>query len=189
MRHQPGLPLVQIMDCRPFGAKLLYEPMLYYCHLDAQEQTSIKLYSKFKYFIQENAEMHLKYCLKMSAILFRSQFVNGRGVVNWQVVRTQISIYVYIMRFRFSDPLERQGICHLVAQWTLTSRNLAIFFQRGMVICENNALANKKSESFWCMLRLQYSGKNRPIQWPLHWMIFLNYLRLLWLKYHRCDSD
>ena len=50
MRHQPRPSLVQMMACHLIGAKPLSEPMLYYCQLDPQEQTSVKLYSKFKYF-------------------------------------------------------------------------------------------------------------------------------------------
>ena len=50
MHHQPRPSLVQIMACRLFGAKTLSQPMLYYCQLDPYEQTSVKLYSKFKHF-------------------------------------------------------------------------------------------------------------------------------------------
>ena len=50
MRHQPGPTLVQIMTCCLFSTKPLSGPMLYYCQLDRWEQTSIKLYSKFKHF-------------------------------------------------------------------------------------------------------------------------------------------
>ena len=35
--------LVQIMACRLFGAKPLSKPMVGYCQLDPQEQTSVKL--------------------------------------------------------------------------------------------------------------------------------------------------
>ena len=34
IRHQPWPSLVQIMDCRLFGARPFSEPMLYYCQLD-----------------------------------------------------------------------------------------------------------------------------------------------------------
>ena len=50
MRHQPRPSLVQIVACRLFGAEPLSERMLYYCQLDPQEQISVKLFSKFKYF-------------------------------------------------------------------------------------------------------------------------------------------
>ena len=42
MRQWIGSALVQIMACRLFGAKPLSKPMLGYCQLDSQEQTSWK---------------------------------------------------------------------------------------------------------------------------------------------------
>ena len=42
--------LVQIIACRLFGAKPLFNPMLGYCQLDIQEQTSVKFQSKYKPF-------------------------------------------------------------------------------------------------------------------------------------------
>ena len=42
MRQWMGSAVVQIMACRLFGAKPLYEPMLNYCQLDHWEQTSVK---------------------------------------------------------------------------------------------------------------------------------------------------
>ena len=42
MRQWTGPALVQIMACRLFGAKPLSKPMLGYCQLDHQEQTSVK---------------------------------------------------------------------------------------------------------------------------------------------------
>ena len=41
---------VQVMACRLSGAKPLPEPMLIYCQLDPQEQTSMKSESKYKIF-------------------------------------------------------------------------------------------------------------------------------------------
>ena len=38
------------MDCRLFGDKPLFKPMLIYCQLDPYEQIS-----KYKYFTHENA--------------------------------------------------------------------------------------------------------------------------------------
>ena len=40
--QKPNLPLVQIIACRLFGAKPLYEPMLEYHSLDPWEQPSMK---------------------------------------------------------------------------------------------------------------------------------------------------
>ena len=50
IRHWSGLVLVQIMACRLFGAKQLSKPMLGYCQLDPQEQTSVKFESIYKTF-------------------------------------------------------------------------------------------------------------------------------------------
>ena len=50
MRHRTGSALLQVMACRLFGAKPLPEPMQTYCHLDAQEQISIKSESQYKTF-------------------------------------------------------------------------------------------------------------------------------------------
>ena len=49
-RQWTGSALVQIMACRLFGAKPLSKPMLGYCQLDRQEQTSVKLESEFYHF-------------------------------------------------------------------------------------------------------------------------------------------
>ena len=40
MRHWIRSALVKILDCCLFGAKPLYRPMLVYCQLDPEEQTS-----------------------------------------------------------------------------------------------------------------------------------------------------
>ena len=45
MRPWAGSTLVQVMACRLFGAKPLPEPMLTFCQLDPQEQTSVKFES------------------------------------------------------------------------------------------------------------------------------------------------
>ena len=42
MRQLIGSALVQVMACRLFGDKPLPEPMLEYCQLDPNEQTSVK---------------------------------------------------------------------------------------------------------------------------------------------------
>ena len=50
MRQWIGSALAQIMACRLFGAKPLSKPMLGYCQLDCQEQTSVKIESEFYHF-------------------------------------------------------------------------------------------------------------------------------------------
>ena len=42
MRQGIGSASVQIMACRLFSTKPLFKPMLGYCQLDSQEQTSVK---------------------------------------------------------------------------------------------------------------------------------------------------
>ena len=42
MRRWTGSALVQVMACPLFGAKPLPEPMLIYCQLDPEKQTSVK---------------------------------------------------------------------------------------------------------------------------------------------------
>ena len=49
-RQWIGSALVQIMACRLFGAKPLSKPMMGYCQLDHQEQTSVKFKKKYKTF-------------------------------------------------------------------------------------------------------------------------------------------
>ena len=56
MRHWIGSALFQIMACPLFGAKPLSKPVLFYCRLFPQEQTSMKFELKYKnFFIHENA--------------------------------------------------------------------------------------------------------------------------------------
>ena len=50
MRQRMKSALVQIMACRLFGTKPLSKPMLGYCQLDSQEQTSVKFQSKYGHF-------------------------------------------------------------------------------------------------------------------------------------------
>ena len=59
------------MTCRLFGAKPLPEPMLNYCQLDHEEQTSVKFESKL--FIHENAVGNVVY--EMVTILFMGWWV------------------------------------------------------------------------------------------------------------------
>ena len=47
MRQWIWPALVQIRACRLFGAKPLSQPMLGYCQLDLEEQTSVKFWSKY----------------------------------------------------------------------------------------------------------------------------------------------
>ena len=47
MRRWTGSPLFQVMACRLFGEP---EPLLTYCQMDHEEQTSVKFESKYKIF-------------------------------------------------------------------------------------------------------------------------------------------
>ena len=58
MRQFIGSALVQIMGCHLFGTESLSEPMLSYCLMESQEQTSAKFQSKHKTSHQQ--KMHLK---------------------------------------------------------------------------------------------------------------------------------
>ena len=75
-----GSALVQIMACRLCGTKPLPKPMPGYCQLDPKEQTSVKLLSKFKHFIHENASENI--VCEMASILFRGRWVNAEMVPN-----------------------------------------------------------------------------------------------------------
>ena len=55
------------MACRLLGAKPLTEPVLTYCQLDPQEQTSVKFESHYKTSIHENAFENV--VCEMAAIL------------------------------------------------------------------------------------------------------------------------
>ena len=72
--------LVQIMACRLIGTKPLPEPMLTFCLLDPQEQTSVKFKSKFKHFIQ-------KMRLKTSSVN-GSHLVQERWVKEYETARS-----------------------------------------------------------------------------------------------------
>ena len=62
------------MACRLFGAKPLSKPMLSYCQLGSQEQTSVKFESELYIFIQENA--------------FENVCQNGGHIVQWPLLLT-----------------------------------------------------------------------------------------------------
>ena len=70
MRQWIGLALVQIMACRPFGAKLSSKPMLGYCQLDPSEQTSVKFQSKYQ-------TLHSQKCIWIYRLRNGGHFVQG----------------------------------------------------------------------------------------------------------------
>ena len=52
-------PLVQVIDCHPFGTKPLPAPMLAYCESDPQEQNSVTIESTYVFLSMTNI---WKYC-------------------------------------------------------------------------------------------------------------------------------
>ena len=66
--------LVQIMACRLVDAKPLSEPLLYNCQLDLWEQTSVKLYLKFKHF-------HSRKCIWKCRLENISHFASAQCVM------------------------------------------------------------------------------------------------------------
>ena len=61
------------MACHLYGAKLLSEPMLTYCQLNADEHISVKFYSNFKFSFKKM----LSVC-KMVAILSKGKWVKEK---------------------------------------------------------------------------------------------------------------
>ena len=70
VRRWTASALVQVMACHLFGTKPLPEPILTYCQLDPEEQTSVKIESKYKISTEENAFENV--VCKMEAILSRA---------------------------------------------------------------------------------------------------------------------
>ena len=71
MRWWTGSALVQVMACRLVGAKPSLKPMLVYCQLDHQEQTSMKFESKYKIF-------HSRKCIWKCRLRYGGHFVQGK---------------------------------------------------------------------------------------------------------------
>ena len=67
-----GSALVQVMACRLFGAKSTPEPMLAYCKLDLEEQTSMNFESKYKTFYSWK-------CIWKCRLRNGGHFVQGRS--------------------------------------------------------------------------------------------------------------
>ena len=102
------------MACRLFGAKPWSEPMLYYCQLEPQEQTSLKLYLKFEHF-------HSRKCVWKCCLENVGHFVSNNlskplqpSDSNWHH-RTWSSVIQVITYYLFStEPLLEQ----LIINWT-----------------------------------------------------------------------
>ena len=80
LRQWIGSALVQIIACRLFGTKPLSKPMLGYCRLDPQKQTSVKFESKYKTFRSQKAFENVV-CEK-AAILSKGDELNPRLTVS-----------------------------------------------------------------------------------------------------------
>ena len=74
MRQWIGSALVQIMGCCLCIVKPLSKPVLVYCQLDPEEQTSVKINQNTKHFIHGNASGNIFW--EMAAILSRGRWVN-----------------------------------------------------------------------------------------------------------------
>ena len=80
--------LVQKMACHLFCAEPLHEPMLYHCQLNPWEQTSVKLYSKFKHFhsrkrilkcrLRNNVHLSLSGCVNRF-VIFAGYIIDYQG--------------------------------------------------------------------------------------------------------------
>ena len=66
-----------MMAYRLFGAKPLSKPVLGYCQLDPEEQTSMKFYQNTNFVIHEKASENI--VCEMAAILSRGWGVGGGG--------------------------------------------------------------------------------------------------------------
>ena len=73
------------MACRLFGAKPLSKPILGYCQLDHEEQTSVKFLSKYKLSTHENASEYI--VCGMATIL------STQGHIRKQPPRRSVSTY------------------------------------------------------------------------------------------------
>ena len=112
MRRQSRPPLFQIIAFRLYCTKPLSEPMLEYCQLDAEEQSSIKFNHNLNIFIHQNAFESV--VCEIVAILSQPQCVNDLGTVISSLTKMMIIMYQYI----FS--------CDQAALWMVQSVCLSI---------------------------------------------------------------
>ena len=130
MRNWTGSTLVQVMACRLLGAKPLPEPVVTYCQLDPQEQTSVNFFNRNpNIFIDENT------------------FENA--VCNWQpfcfgLKGVHCTIYFMRVQCMYRLPMSFNSVAYqtlpCVVNWTLRSkvqwnfnRNPNIFYWRKYV--------------------------------------------------------
>ena len=78
MRQWTESALVQVMACHLFGVKPLHKPMLTYCQLNPQEQTSVKFESTYKTF-------HSRKCIWEKSSVKWWPFCKGKWVdtIRW----------------------------------------------------------------------------------------------------------
>ena len=74
-----GSVLVQIMACYLFVAKPLFKPILGYCQLNHEKQTSVKFWSKYKSFHSSENSCIWKYCPRNG-----SHFCPGGDELIWK---------------------------------------------------------------------------------------------------------
>ena len=109
MRHQLRPLLARIMAWRLFVAKPLSEPMLYYCQFYHKEQTSVKLYRKFKHF-------HFRRCIWKCRLEKVGHFVSV-SIKHEQYRNTAAKVAMSQTSFAFrlfNDIKNALGIMHAV---------------------------------------------------------------------------
>ena len=101
--------LVQIMACRPVGAKPLSEPMLEYCRFHLWERTSVKSESKFIYF---HSRKCISICGLQNVILSRPQCVNIESDWWEQNMDKQ-----RVLMHKHQGWNVRHGLCHIYMRY------------------------------------------------------------------------
>ena len=127
-----GWALVQIMVCRLFGDKPLSKPMLGFCQLDSQEQTSVNFLSEDKIFhsrkcvwmllsigkrsvkpvtwlarLYTRRTLPFRFTLQVSFFILLSKIASHgeTPVIFWKYIRCMLSIHSQHMAARTKWPL------------------------------------------------------------------------------------
>ena len=91
MHHQTQPSLLQIMVCRLFSAKPIFEPMFTYCQWDPKEQNSVKLWSKFEHFLSR------KYVWKCCLQIWRPFCLSLSVLKNGLVIHQSTWVKIHVM--------------------------------------------------------------------------------------------
>ena len=90
LRQGSRSALVQVMACRPFGAKPLPEPMLAYSQLNPGNKFQYKSNRNSIIFIPENA-FEIVVCPKVAAILSRGDELTNCVYISWGILNVPVS--------------------------------------------------------------------------------------------------